>query len=586
MVSQFNLLREYCDYNSDKVYKTKEETLDLREKCLFSVDESDYVYITLTFNQEQYNVFIDSFEDENEIELISGKRYRLSSGREDLGCYFPGYFNITIVSSSGEKGEFLFFVKPKNTDLKSILEIRKYVNDFYFGLSNDFKRKAKTNGKELVSNHVPNITEKYFFLVDKFSKILNIFERYVRNGKDRLVKEKKVSSKITKVSNSSVKWLSTKGMSKNFNIYSPDKILEKKVIASINTSDNRIMKSELLFWKMELSEVIQSVDSYLSNVRKQIIEKNDYIIKLEDTVKNQENNKFINEQVKKRDIKRLEQYKNDKNEDEILYERYDLNNIKLKKYYQIVDHLIYDTWFINIVPDKVVGSYISDQQVRQEILLKNEYLGSSVNRTNNTLGFGEKCTPKLFETYIYVLLINMLSENGYKLVSHNSKKDNLVPVLSNQGNVILYDGEKYCEILYDYELKKSNDNNLDNEFVTINSIHNRPDFIVSFYKSKEKIEKAIVVEVKWRPNSAVFNEDGDTSVVTNLKDYFSLGYHVTSVKPKTNRGVIDKALVVYPDLNERVINIQDEELIAIGLKPSADIINTEGYRRLSEYITG
>lgn len=178
----------------------------------------------------------------------------------------------------------------------------------------------------------------------------------------------------------------------------------------------------------------------------------------------------------------------------------------------------------------------------------------------------------------------MLINEGYVLKNYNFETDNMIPVLSNQSKLVFYKGFMRCEIGYDYELKKSNDVLNGNEFVTINSHYNRPDFIISFFEENDEIPKSIVVEVKWRPLSVIYNENGDTEIVTKLKDYYSLGYHIETPRKKTLRGIIQKVLVVFPDKKQRVVQIQENEIIGIGLEPNQNINESKIYHELKNYI--
>lgn len=585
---QIKLQMEFKDYKSDATINSKEFMLDLHQKYLFGFAESDNVAITLFFPQSDYRIFLESFDSEMNIEIFSGVKTNISSGKEETGCYFPGYFNLQIISSNGEKENYLFFVKPKNLDYSDVLEIRHYVNNFYDGLSKEIQHKSKIKQGELIGGQNPNVAQKSLYLIKKFDKIISLIEQYVQSNKEEIIKEKRVSQIITNISNSSIKWLTTKGMAKNPNVYNPEKILTKKSIVSKNTTENRVMKEEILFWKLELCEVADSVDSYLAELKEKFYIKNNDINNLESRIESQKDSWAINAYERKSNPKRLEQYKKEK---EILKERIDyyLKISQLFRRYKLrLDHLLCNTWVANMDPEIKTSSSVADPRLRQLLILKNEYFG--VRRSikgSDIVGFGEKCSPKLFETYVYVLLIKMMIANGYELVSHDITKDNLMLILSDQGKITLFNGDQYCDIIYDTELKKSNDRLSSNEFVSINSSSNKPDFIVSFYEEPSKIEYAVVVEVKWRPYRVIYNENGDTDVVIKLKDYYSLGYHTTvGTKTKTVRGVISRAIVVYPDIEEKVTYIQQDELMAIGLKPCDDAENTRGYHTLSKYVFG
>ena len=69
-----------------------------------------------------------------------------------------------------------------------------------------------------------------------------------------------------------------------------------------------------------------------------------------------------------------------------------------------------------------------------------------------------------------------------------------------------------------------------------------------------------------------------------MKDYYSLAYHVEKPKKKTNRGIIQKVFVVYPDIQQRITQIQENEIIGVGLDPTADVCETDSYQELKNQI--
>lgn len=150
--------------------------------------------------------------------------------------------------------------------------------------------------------------------------------------------------------------------------------------------------------------------------------------------------------------------------------------------------------------------------------------------------------------------------------------------------VRLKKNDLFCDVYYDTELKNSNEKFTSNEFVSVNSKHNRPDFIVAYYRNPDELINAYIVEVKWRAFNNIYNEIGNTDVVQNLIDYFNFGYHVESGKHKTKRGIINKVMVIYPDEEERITDIQKDEIMDIGMVPSFDIKNSRSYEMLKNGI--
>lgn len=584
MALLINLTLDSCAYENDTITKQKNVLLNLNKKCLFSISEPDNVFATFSFNNEDTRIFIERYDNGEMMEIISGERFQLSSGREDLGCYFPGYFSISI-ESGNEKEDYLFLVNPANMNYESVLHIRDFINDFYYGLSNDISKLTAGKKEKNIQTHIPNAAEKYNFLLKNLAELVNYADQYSNRQKAELVKQNSITN-VSKINRKSIQWLLTKGMEKNSNIYSPEKILSSKSRLDRDSYENRIFKSELVFWNREISSIIQSSESYVSMLLKRIEELGTGISNLSESVAKQEQIRQVNSYVKKSDRCRLEEMEKDR-------DRYfeDLNGQKsqlgeLRKYQRNIVNILYNSWVSEVTDSVQMRTQVFDYRLKSMIGMRNEYLGISrkIRKASDSYVFGEKCTPKLFETYIYVLLIKMLVSEGYEIENYSFEKDNVIPILSNQSRTVLTKDSRKCVIEYDYELKKSNEKLESDEFVTINSHYNRPDFIVSFFDDGEVIPEAVVVEVKWRPLSIIYNENGDTEIVTKLKDYYSLAYHVEKPKRKTNRGIIQKVFVVYPDIQQRITQIQENEIIGVGLDPTADVCETDSYQELKNQI--
>ena len=584
MALLINLTLDSCAYEKDIITKQKNVLLNLNKKCLFSISEPDNVFATFSFNNEDTRIFIERYDNGEMMEIISGERFHLSSGREDLGCYFPGYFSISI-ESGNEKEVYLFLVNPANMNYESVLHIRDFINDFYYGLSNDISKLTAGKKEKNIQTHIPNAAEKYNFLLKNLAELVNYADQYSNRQKAELVKQNSITN-VSKINRKSIQWLLTKGMEKNSNIYSPDKILSSKSRLDRDSYENRIFKSELVFWNREISSIIQSSESYVSMLLKRIEELETGISNLSESVTKQEQVRQVNSYVKKSDRCRLEEMEKDR-------DRYfeDLNGQKsqlgeLRKYQRNIVNILYNSWVSEVTDSVQMRTQVFDYRLKSMIGMRNEYLGISrkIRKASDSYVFGEKCTPKLFETYIYVLLIKMLVSEGYEIENYSFEKDNVIPILSNQSRTVLTKDSRKCVIEYDYELKKSNEKLESDEFVTINSHYNRPDFIVSFFDDGAVIPEAVVVEVKWRPLSIIYNENGDTEIVTKLKDYYSLAYHVEKPKRKTNRGIIQKVFVVYPDIQQRITQIQENEIIGVGLDPTADVCETDSYQELKNQI--
>ena len=163
MGTPIKLELESLKYDDSGVLFHNDIELNLSNKTLFSFMETDNVSLKFDFNEKEYSIFLEPYDESDYIKVTPGNKFKLSSGREELGCYFPGYFNMHI-TSNGELQEYLFFVKPRNLYYEDVVEIRNYVNDFYFGLSRDLLKKKKNVTGSGESNDTPNINDNTAFL--------------------------------------------------------------------------------------------------------------------------------------------------------------------------------------------------------------------------------------------------------------------------------------------------------------------------------------------------------------------------------------------------------------------------------------
>lgn len=584
MASQIKLKLESCDYkDNDNVTSTRNLIIDWNEKELFSIKEFDCLKATFTFDENEYEIWYELFDSDELQRINNGETFQLSYGTEDKGCYFPGYFTI-VIQTRENRHEFLFFVEPQNANYQDVVKIRDYVNSFYHGLSANILRK-KVGGELFSNEHLPNANENYSFMCDKLPTLFNYFNQYLAARKVELIKEK-VISPSGKVDSDTVKWLSKKGASKNENINNPDKLLVTKTTTVLDNGENQTFKSELLFWNQEINKVLANLKKILeeSNRRKLELEKSisDSELKLS-KIKDAKFQKKVSDKTKIAEENYLRNFKSDYNVLESYINQYEKSYETFKHFKLNIETMLYTTWLKNIHIQSNEIKRVSDNRLKLIKTIRNEYLGikESINKGKKRIAFGEKCTPKLFETYIYVLLLNILTEKGYTLMSHNIENDDLVPVLSNPGKVTLEKDDSVIDIYYDTLLKKSDEIG-EEGFVNINSDHDRPDFIIA-YRNGDDI-KAIIIDAKWRPFSAIYDEIGDTDIIRQMKDYYNFAYKAKS-KKVLERGVIEKVVAIFPNEKEDYHELAfGNAIAALGIYPKEDMTTSGGYQKLMSLI--
>lgn len=575
------------DYQESIVYSSKSLELDLKSNPIFEFYESDYVFTVFNFDNKIVQLSYESYDDGKFISIQPGEEFCFSTGRDETGCYYPGYFCFRIIINN-EITDCLFYVKPKNLELENVLDIRKYVDQFYYGLAQDMSKRRIASGGEKIEQHVPNASENLIFMNERLPMLLNYIDLYLKSDFTVTQKTNVITSSAKKIGNKSIKWLVKKGMTKNKNIYNPDRILVTKTEFNRDNSQNRMFKHELQFWNSEVKKVIQNLKKFIVSESRIINDANQSIEDLKTKVDAQEKVQKVARSVKIEDRERLKEYISDLDLRKKRLQDYqnDLENITHLK--ANIEYILYNTWIGSIRASSGSFGKVTDNRLKLMIGLKNEYLGikktSELDKANNRFEFGKKSTPKLFETFIYTLLLDMLIEDGFEIQNYNFETDDLATILSSQSMVRLKKDNLFCDVYYDKELKNSNEKFTGDEFVSVNSKHNRPDFIIAYYRNPDELINAYVVEVKWRAFNNIYNEVGNTDVVQNLIDYFNFAYHVESGKHKTRRGIINKVMVIYPDEKERITDIQKDEIIAIGMMPSFEIEASKSFAKLKAEI--
>lgn len=585
---QIKLIIEIRSYDDVKVLSKKEifiNSINLGVP-LFEFNESDNIFITVEYNSDNFLMKYESINGDM-VDLVAFETTNISSGR-DGSNYFPGYFSVKIIESK-EIHNLLFLVKPKNLGYKNILFLRKYVNEFCNGLSQNLSNvhKGKIEPKGNIMNL--NAFEGYLYISDYFPKLINYTNQYLRNRHEESVKIYQLSSSSKRMDGKSARWLSAKGMNKNDNINSPDTLLIRKTKFSIDNVQNRIFKQQLIYWNSELNKIINMFTIYVNDLYARIMELENELSEMNIHYTRVEKENTVSKNIKRKVFSKIDRLKEEKEKLLQTVNTYNCNIEELNHYKRNLELYIYNSWLKNV---RTINSNVPNlisSRLQFLIDFKNNYTGFKskydLEENKQVSMFTEKSSPKLFETFIFILLINLLRNCGFELDDHFfTRLDNLMFWLSEPGFITLKRNHIYCDIIYDTELRRSSEDFETNGYCTINSQHNRPDFILSFYEKNQKPVYSLVIEAKWRPVINIYNLLEDTDVVINLRDYFQLGYYMID-KRTPDRAIISKVIVVYPDLDEKKLYIQGDEILGIGLYPSEKFNDSQGFLNLKIEIT-
>lgn len=438
-------------------------------------------------------------------------------------------------------------------------------------------------------NSSPGDFTSYNFMLANYSDVINYMNRYVKGRFEQLIKKDVVSAKINKVSAKSMKWLVQKGHTKNVDLNNPGVMLTSKTVFTLDNEQNWIFKSFVVFWDGELNNLLRHFLEYQKKAANNIAKLEEELKDLyaeRDTI---EPIKTIPFYVKKRVYGKIDEANATIESLKKIFDDYTARYDRIRHYKMFTENIRHNTWVNTVEADE---NYTHKKVSSKELLLikenRDRYLGTrrriGFGKANKIDYFAEKSTPKLFEIYLYVMLINILKSHGYEIDETVMGIGDLMVTLSAQSRIVLSNEEGYkCEIIYDKPLEDAQKEFVESDYCTINSAHNRPDFILSFTSPEGKIIDSIVFEAKWRTLSNIYNEHADTEVLTNLKDYLNLCYYDTN-DGRVKRGVISKVIALYPDIEENNVSLLGGLITYCGLNICKEIESTKNYALISMVI--
>lgn len=338
MDTQIKVIREFYTYNDEFRY-TDEISINPDKEVQFSFKEEDNLYLKFIFDESLYSVEYEDYETGEFKEIRSNDIIHFSTGRENLGTYFPGYFQLRF-GLNGNCKNSLFFVEPGKLEYQNIVELRKYVDSFYYGLSQDFLKTRKLVNKNIDDSKNGNIYSQVSFVMNEFPKLMSYVVGYHRMHYVELFKKNVITHTISNFGSESVKWLSKKGMNYNENIYSPDTMMIKKTQLQLDNLQNQIFKSELMFWNHELQKQYKIYDSYCNEINQQILNKEKDYNDKKTQQRRIENERFVANHLKKKAKNELVYLKKNIDDDYKTLETYKSISNKLRHYKTNIEYLL------------------------------------------------------------------------------------------------------------------------------------------------------------------------------------------------------------------------------------------------------
>lgn len=524
---------------------------------VFEFSEGEDISFTFTFNTDIVQIFFQNRKGEME-QIVSEEK--ISFSKQEENGYAPGTFPFQVLYR-GNLNEYTFLVKPSQLDFAHVQQMRDSVNGFCKGASLNPYASQETKEGDM---------DELSALLDILPSVSQMAQLYFQKGYTEVHKKPKISHSSKKISKKSIDWLAKKGLGLSGSL---DTLLIEKADFTLDNDQNRLFKEILLYWDGLLVKQIQKLQVSYVDIQQDISDKNEL---LEDIYKKEISvgeSQYINEYSIKKEQKQIYYVSKDKKKKEGLLERNkDVLN-SLQKYKSIFEKMLYHSWLQDVSVNKQAHIIPMEQHLRVLLDLNKRYENSLQTKQKRQF-FLEKSTYQLFETYTYILLLKLVKKHGFSIV----ESGNLLYDLSNESRIVLKKENVYCSIVYDQELKKGRYAS-NNTFCTINSTHNKPDFILSFYHENEVPFLSFIVENKWISGSHIYSSKIETETEVTLYDYLQLGYKST----RLHRGVIQQVLCLYPDSKENELTISDD-IFAIGIKPQQNMSKSLGYKNLEQHI--
>lgn len=548
---------------------------------------TEHLGASIKLNSDDVNSFIEiAAYDSEEIIILKpdGSEYELSTGGETENMIVPGYYEIKIHTLS-KTFEGLYRVAPSTLSWVGLMKIRDYLEDILEGLSyNLYWKKLGKQGEAIINN---SFTEMYKHIVNNEKMLINLLESLIKDPITNLSNQYKERSYSQRPDMKSQKWLSRKGISVNTNPYIPEKTYEKHCIMDKDTLENKWIKKILVYTIHIIVRLERSYVRVNDRLKKEMLEKEIEFDKYKLQYKTAVNARFVTANFRSRLFnkiniisKSIAIYK-----EKVSFTEKTLFN--LKKIKNSLARYQYETWISEISGyEKVNKPSLKMLKESRCLKLYNFYkdlVSLDKNTGGNKTSFLYKKTSLLFEFYTVAIIIERLVEKGYNW-RNGWIKDVTDPIVYNgelqEETAMLFENDQYiCELIYDKEVARTLDNPLRSQLINVNSAHNRPDIRLSLYdKETDDLLSVMIIEAKCSKSRNIYNKDGDTRAVEQIRDYSS--FRCYDAKLRRYSHLVSKVVLVYPKQQPR-INYPDTLLNCIFVQIDP-VGNNESKDELSE----
>lgn len=570
MVMLTKIVFDVYNKSNIKIFSEGVQIISRDTKEIDVVQCAEYCRIDISLYSDDDNAYlkvysIDDIRGAEDIIIPNNQKKTICNFENHKNKLVPGYYCYKLYLSDREING-IYFIKPSSVSWEGLINLREFLNSYLSGLAMNIYMYRKTNKFKKNTSLPPNIYIRYLYIQKNAEMLINNIKQIVNNPLTDLKKKYKESYYATNFDNKSQKWLVTKGILKNTNIYVPELVYSKHAMVDIDIPENRWVK-----------KIIKSIIYFIFNIEN----------KIQIQIKQKENN--IEEKKKRVDElkKQFEFLKQSINAGEgrkyeiktdirytiedikVVEKKHKLLHMKLLKIRKLKALLISfnkETWLEQICQEEqMVEPTIKLFKDYRYFMLYNFYRDienlDMMESKFKDIRFSYKDTPTLFEYYAVLLVIEILRDIGFDwikgwladsmfVVTHSVTLPTEEPFifLSENKNIRI-------ELYYEKEIRPDSEvmNANMSDFIRGSLRHYKPDILLAtFDNSTNELLTSMIIEVKcYKSRYLVMEEKNIPSrVIEQVRDYSRIEYYDIK-KQRKNRAneAIDKVVVVYPRQN-------------------------------------
>ena len=481
--------------------------------------------------------------------------------------FFPEKYIIRLIKENITS--ICFFDVKSNALGSKIDNIRRIINDFSQGLELDLINSIR--GKNYIDSK-KNIFTPLFEKIINNERMLQFELNFIIDYpiKD-IIKTIKYSKKEGKTSREKIKYDIKKSITTND--YRKRVIQNKQL--SLNNYSNIVLKNAVL----RIIKVCNELDKYFLNninyLEQNLFKKRINLKKAQDKQEKlstkKHGKKYINN-VSSEYYDLLNTIEANQEDKELFLERRKVINRVRNNFINIIN----ESW-INKIKDDYIA--IDSSSARKNIHYKkiidfaNEINTQYDSKYSSEGIYSYKKTSELYELYVLILMFKILIKENYSFSIDNIYDFNLV--FDNE-EFVFNKNKKSIRILYDKVVKRTDDFPED-ELANQNSNSNKPDIVLMIYDDGT-LTNCVIIEVKCRKKRNIYSKNGDTEVITQLKDYTNFWYFTKERILK--KDVIDKVYAIYPDDTPSKEFYNANQICFLSLEPVYEYESSLGFINL------